>query len=134
MSKCECCGQTIPETASAMFEEFWTVYPSKVGKKQTAAKWRSRKLDALSDVIIQNVRDRVENDPRWQAGYVPNPKTYINGDLWEDEINAQAVVVQWPTKNDEWMVLGMKYSINPGAGESWVKFKDRVRRAAEAGE
>jgi len=131
---CECCGQEIVKPASKMFEEFWAVYPSKVGKKKAQAAWKRRKLDAIADMIIDSVRDRIEHDPQWEAGYIQNPTTFINGDLWEDEINTRAVAVKLPTKNEDWMRLGQKHGINPGTGESWVKFKDRVRRAAEAGQ
>lgn len=128
--KCECCGQEIREPTSAKFDEFWALYPTKVGKKKCYQSWRSRKLDRMADDIIQNVRHRVENDPRWKAGYVPNPQTYINGDLWEDEIVLQPKVMQWPTKNDEWLELGKKFNINPGIGEGWPQLKDRIRAAA----
>jgi len=132
--KCEHCGQAIPETASAHFERFWQVWPNKVKRKKAMATWKRRKLDNRADMIIADVMNRMDADPRWQAGYIPDPTTYINGDRWEDEINTIAQPVKWPVKNEGWLVLGQKHRINPGAGEGWPKFKDRVRRAAEAGQ
>jgi len=129
--KCECCGQEIREPTSSKFNEFWDIYPAKVGKKKAAQTWKSRKLDRIADKIISGVRESIEKDPRWDAGFVPNPTTYLNGDRWEDEIQTAPKVMQWPTKNEEWVALGRKHQVSPGIGEGWPQFKDRVRRAAE---
>ncbi len=130
--KCECCGQDIPETSSARFDEFWAIYPTKVGRKKASLAWNRRKLDKIADVIIDSIRNRLDNDPQWEAGFVQNPTTYLNGDLWEDEIASVQKTRTWPVKNDDWMSLGSKYQINPGIGEGWPKYKDRVRRHVEA--
>ena len=68
------------------FEQFWNVYPKKVGKKPCASKWKSLRLDALANRIIQDVQNRLQNDSGWQRGYAPNPLTYLNQARWEDEI------------------------------------------------
>jgi hypothetical protein len=125
--KCKCCGQEIRQPTSEKFNEFWEVYPTKVGKKRASTTWKSRKLDRIAETIINNVRNRVSNDPRWQAGYIPNPITYLNGDLWLDEIDSIPVLVQWPIKNEDWLALGNKHRISPKTGESWPDFKVRVR-------
>ncbi len=130
--KCKSCGQDIPETSSARFDEFWAIWPDKSKRKPALAKWKARKLDRLADRIISNVRDRVDSDPRWDAGYIPSVLTFLNQDLWEDEISTIQKTRTWPVKNDDWMVLGRKYQINPGRGEEWPKYKDRVRRHVEA--
>lgn len=70
----------------ARFAEFWDEYPAKVGKKSALAKWKARKLDRIADQIIADIRGRRARDPRWLAGYIPNPLTYINQDRWDDEI------------------------------------------------
>jgi len=127
--KCKCCGQEIREPASKKFDEFWQVWPTKVKRKESEKIWKSRKLDNLADTIIANVRARISDDPRWQAGYIPNPTTYLRGDLWEDEIDTQPKVMQWPTKNEDWEILGREHKIYPGIGEGWPQFKARVQRA-----
>ena len=131
--KCKCCGQDIPEPTSDRFNEFWSIYPNKTGKKKASQMWNRRKLDAIADTIINSLRIRIDNDPRWDAGFIQNPTTFLNGDLWEDEISAKAMAISWPVKNEDWMVLGQKYRITPGIGEGWPQFKDRVKRAAEQG-
>lgn len=73
------------------FSEFWAVYPVKKDRKTCAQKWKSRNLDRLADMIIADVTRRRIDDVQWQNGYIPHPKTYINGDKWEDEIQTKTV-------------------------------------------
>jgi len=80
------------------------------------------------DMIIDNVRHRIENDPRWQAGFIPDPTTYINGDRWEDEINTQPKVMKWPKENKGWKALGKDHNIYARVNESWPDFKARIMR------
>ena len=133
MAKCKCCGQEIPEIASERFKEFWAVWPVKTDKIAAVRKWRTKKLDAIADKIIAHVRYRLENDPRWKAGYVMGVEKFLNRELWEDEIDTipRPEKVKEPTKNEDWVVLGEKYGVRAGLGEGWPQFKDRVRRAME---
>ncbi len=71
------------------FEEFWEIYPKKIGRKPCEVKWKARRLDRLADQIIQNVRDRIEGDSQWLRGFVPNPLTFINQDRWDDPIQKE---------------------------------------------
>jgi len=79
-----------PNESRDRFEEFWLAYPTKVGKKPCAAKWKARKLDRVADVILADVRRRIADDRRWRDGFVPNPETYLNQDRWNDGDQRQA--------------------------------------------
>lgn len=68
------------------FAEFWAVYPVKKGRAAAESKWKARKLDAIADVIIADVRKRIAEDRQWIEGYVPHGSTYVNGKGWEDAI------------------------------------------------
>lgn len=68
------------------FTEFWRIYPQKVAKPQCERKWRARRLDDIADLILVNVAERLQCDPKWQEGYVPNPLTYLNQERWNDPI------------------------------------------------
>ena len=68
------------------FNDFWNVYPVKKGKKKSLEKWKTRKLDDIADMIIEDVVNRARADSGWLDGYIPHPATYINGDCWNDEI------------------------------------------------
>jgi len=72
-------------TTSNRFDEWWITYPKKQEKKKAAAIWKRRKLDRIADTIIADTMARPQKCAKWQAGYIPNPTTYLNGDRWEDE-------------------------------------------------
>ena len=129
MAKCTCCGQDIQEPASQMFEEFWKVWPVKVKRKPAEKTWKSRNFESIGKQIREHVRSRVDNDPRWEAGFIPNVTTFLNQDLWTDEIATIPKETTWPVKNDDWEALGKKHQLTPGVGEMWPQFKERVRRA-----
>jgi len=72
------------EQQVARFTEFWNVYPNKKGRKSAETKWKARKLDALADKIIADVKNRIVNDKDWKDGYIPHGSTYVNGEGWQD--------------------------------------------------
>lgn len=75
-----------PKATGVPFEEFWSLYPKKVEKKKAQEKWD--KLDrAIQELVIADLPSRV-NDDGWKRGFVPNPTTYLNGERWNDEIQA----------------------------------------------
>jgi hypothetical protein len=72
--------------SASRFGEFWSLYPVKKGKADAERKWKARKLDAIADRILADVRDRMARDRQWRDGYVPHGSTYVNGSGWEDAI------------------------------------------------
>jgi hypothetical protein len=40
----------------------------------------------MADRIIADVVKRQAEDDGWKRGYVPHPKTYLNQELWTDDI------------------------------------------------
>lgn len=68
------------------FDEFWTVYPRKVGKPTALAKWKTKAKHADPDAIIEGAE-------RWAAywresgtepQFVPHPSTWLHGERWND--------------------------------------------------
>jgi len=80
-----------PTTSADRFEEFWSLYPKKVGKQACLTKWRVHKLDAIVDTLTADVKARTVGHRPWLEGFIPNPETYLNGRRWEDEIEAPKV-------------------------------------------
>jgi phage replication O-like protein O len=68
------------------FDEFWSAYPKKTGRKPSLKKWTDRNLDSIATKIIDNVQARVASGEWNNVQYVPNPLTYINQDRWDDEV------------------------------------------------
>lgn len=74
------------------FEKFWSSYPKKRKKKTAKEIWKRKKLDSLCQTLIDDVANRVANDKRWKDGFVPDPTTYLNGERWDDDIDAESFV------------------------------------------
>lgn len=64
------------------FDEFWEKYPKRVGKAEARRAWERRKppLPKCLETLAWQVKSS-----QWQAGYIPNPATWINQGRWEDE-------------------------------------------------
>lgn len=73
------------------FDLFWAIYPKKVDKKKTEVTWGRLSLQkqqsAMADLPV-----RVKSLAWTKDGgrYVPNPRTYLNGEKWEDEIPVES--------------------------------------------
>ena len=68
------------------FARWWSLYPRKVNKKKSQAIWDRIKPD--SNKLIADIQNRIKNDRQWIRGYPPNPTTYLNGERWNDEVQA----------------------------------------------
>jgi hypothetical protein len=81
-----------PETTKQLttcfsFNEFWSVYPNKVGKKTCEAKYKK-----ISEPERQKIKDTIQkfiSHKPFDSYTHPNPETYINQKRWEDEIAPQ---------------------------------------------
>lgn len=71
----------------AGFDDFWDAYPRHKDKKSAIKAWSKLKpSDELKQVIIADVRRRVNSDREWaDKNFIPYPATYLNGERWEDE-------------------------------------------------
>ena len=95
---------------SDAFEEFWNLYPKKKGKEPCKAKFKSKRYDKIAyDLIIPQLKEQIAHDAQWQDHtFIPNPLTYLNRKLWEDEVTlpknkTQTVSVETktPTMEDD---------------------------------
>ena len=88
LRKSATCEDLTKKSANTRFNEFWTVYPRKVKKKDAEKKWISKKLDDKADLILEDISKRLRADSRWLEGFIPDPTTYLNGERWTDEIQS----------------------------------------------
>ncbi len=100
------------------FQRFWSVYPKKVKKKPALDLWKRKKPDA--DVLIADVRNRLQNDERWRGGFVPDPTTYLSQERWDDEITKAESATQTPAD------LATQLGLTQRPGESDQQFEQRV--------
>lgn len=74
----------------ARFDEFWTEYPSKKGRKPCAVKYArimslSKSPDASHGQIMAGLRKLKAECRKWKEGFYPNPLTFLNQERWNDE-------------------------------------------------
>lgn len=72
----------------ASFNEFWSIYPKKIGKGDAKKWWKkNRPGEALVQKMLRAVAAQSETDQWKRDGgkYVPNPATWLNQERWEDD-------------------------------------------------
>lgn len=68
------------------FDEFWSLYPKKVGKQKAQPKFIAHAKKVGADTIINGLRAHL---PGWQTcerRFIPNPTTWLERGSWDDEI------------------------------------------------
>ena len=69
------------------FDEFWKVYPRKVGKGDARKSWiKSQKERPLIENILRAVRKQCQSQ-EWQkerGAFIPHPSTWLNQGRWDD--------------------------------------------------
>ncbi len=76
------------------FDEFYEAYPRKQHRKRALQAWNKANCEAMADRIIDDVHARKQHHDQWlrdNGRYIPHPATYLNGELWCDEINIKPV-------------------------------------------
>lgn len=78
----------IDDVKQQKFDEFWKVYPRKVGKLAAKKAWgRIKPAPGLYDKILLAVEQQKKN-LQWQRDngqYIPHPSTWLNQGRWDDE-------------------------------------------------
>lgn len=82
-------SESAPKVSKAnLFDEFWQVYPRRVGKG-AAVKAHARALKRATPQRIldgaQSVADRWRTLTADERQYIPHPSTWLNADRWDDE-------------------------------------------------
>ena len=76
------------------FEEFWKLYPRKVGKLKAKKAWKKVKPEDKRE-IINHLPDRIPTDKQWlrdSGQFIPYPATFLNEGRWMDEFEVQLAV------------------------------------------
>jgi len=115
-------------TRSKSFDLFWLTYPKKVKRIKAADIWKRKKLDDQAPKIIADIKNRSANDGRWLDGFIPDPTTYLNGERWEDEVQAPRVNLDMNSKS-QIMRIGSQRGLQPRPGESMEDYDARIRMA-----
>jgi len=73
------------------FDQFWSVYPRKIGKEAARKAWRRIKPTADHLVKILAAIEKAKVSYQWQKDngqYIPHPATWLNQGRWDDEIKS----------------------------------------------
>ena len=77
---------TLNHTLNPMFEQFWTAYPRKIGKK-SALKAFNKATDMPDIKVVINTIEAQKQSKQWQAErgkFIPHPATWLNQGRWDD--------------------------------------------------
>ena len=79
-----------PKVGQKLFHKFYEVYPVHKSAKRAKANWERDKLDDKFDMIVADIKNRLLNDRQWIEGFIPHPSTYLNQELWTDEVSPRS--------------------------------------------
>ena len=72
------------------FEEFWSVYPRKVGKGQARVAFKAALRKATKDELVSAVTKYAEQVRGKDIAYIAHASTWLHGERWLDETEATA--------------------------------------------
>lgn len=76
------------------FDEFWTEYPRKVGKKDALKAWNKIKPDIHTATAIMQGLSSAKQCEQWRRDngqYIPHASTWLNGRRWEDDYTVTGI-------------------------------------------
>lgn len=77
----------VPQTGDTAFDQFWKLYPKKVGKKAAQKAWHLARVNGQLSQILTAI-ELQKKSAQWneESGrFIPNPATWINQGRWMDE-------------------------------------------------
>jgi len=66
------------------FEQFWTTYPRKAGKRKAFAAWRKARRKTNNTFLIAKA-SMYAADPNREPGYTLTPANWLDGEHWDDD-------------------------------------------------
>lgn len=71
---------------SDMFDNFWSAYPKKAGKKDAMKVWsKINPSQQIAEKILVGL-EKCKSSQQWRDGFIPNASTFLNGERWNDEL------------------------------------------------
>ena len=93
----------------AGFDEFWSVYPRKVGKGDARKAWiASRRSRPAQEDLLSALRRAVEGWRGMEGRFIPHPATWIRQERWSDEDTTQQIA---PAERVDSRLEGMKGTV-----------------------
>ena len=72
------------------FDQFWAVYPRKIGKQKAVQWWKIHKPDAERLAKMLSTIEAFKGTEQWRdPKLVPHPMTWLNRGGWDDEVSKE---------------------------------------------
>jgi hypothetical protein len=114
------------------FEQFWQIYPRKVGKLTAKRSWE--KLSQVNqqkalEAIVEHRKYWVAKGTEWE--FIPHASSWLNQERFFDEIvleqkENKKPPLPWYSSEELTLVKGRELGLNPYAGESFSQFRARI--------
>lgn len=78
----------VPYEGTTGFDEFWNIYPRKVGKGAAWKAWQKAKGKPPVVELVQVIEQQKQSE-QWQkenGRFIPNPATWLNQGRWADQL------------------------------------------------
>lgn len=139
---CPTCGQRLRKKKlstklsteeEALFDEFWEIYPRKVGKAEARKAFKSV---IKSEYAFQMLKAGLSNwicSREWIEDqiFIPHPATFLRKERFMDmPISAPAKKINgnWRSSNVGIEAKGNELGMRALGGESWAAFADRIQQ------
>jgi hypothetical protein len=78
---------------TTFFLAFWQAYPRRIGKGDARTAFRKASANADQNTIVQAAMAyaRFVAEQKIEQKYIPHPATWLNGERWEDDLEAEKV-------------------------------------------
>lgn len=87
--------EPIKQPIDRLFEDFWNLYPRKVGKGAARKSYEKALKKTTHDAIVISVMEHMDTD-QWKRDngqYIPHPSTWLNQERWLDEVKSGMPIV-----------------------------------------
>ncbi len=111
------------------FDDFWKVYPLKVGKKPAQAAFAKAIKVATLEVILEGAR-RYASDPNRHPSYTAHPSTWLNQERWGDAPLPPREITPQERKEQELVKSKEREAREKADREAWQKELEAQRQRA----
>ena len=114
-----------------MWEDFWELYPRKVGKKVARTAWL-KLTDKQKVAAMTALPNHLQywKQKETDSEFIPFPATWLNQERFEDEIDltvkSERPKLPWYSSDALTMEHGRKIGLNPHPGESMQQYRSRL--------
>lgn len=88
-----------PEPPAPSFDDWWALYPRKVGKKAARLSWATAVKAASPERLMAALIEQRPSMLARQPQFVPHPRTWLTQGRWDDDVPMLEVTAAEPTRN-----------------------------------